>query len=118
MSWEDDFNAMIGLVDTSYDQPRTESTVTQDIVTQRQDVTTGGNDAWGSFFRGAIGNVLEYGLKRDLAVTGAQVQQQQLAAQRAGYYLPGTATASGQGITMGQVLLIGGIVVVALVASK
>lgn len=102
-------------VDNSYDQPRYAETAVGDIVTQRQDVSTGGADQWTGFFQKAVGSVLEYGIKRDAALTGVQLQ----AAQRAGTpaYYP-TAAVSRGGITVSPMLLIVGGLVAVLVLKK
>ena len=117
MSWESDYGDMIGIpyVDTSYDQPRTGQTAVFDIVTQRQDVGTSGNDAWSGFFQKAIGGVLDYGIKRDAALTGVQLQ----AAQRATTptYYPTAAVGAG-GVTLSPMLLIVGALVAVLVLKK
>lgn len=117
MSWETDFGEMIGIpyVDTSYDQPRTADTVVGDIVTQRQDVGTSGNDAWGGFFKSAIGSVLEYGIKRDAAMVGMELQAAQQPRQ---YYSQPTAAVSNGALTISPMLLIIGGLVAVMVLKK
>jgi hypothetical protein len=118
MSWESDYGDMIGIpfVDTSYDQPRTDQTVVGDIVTQRQDVGTSSNDQWTGFFQKALGGVLDYGIKRDAALTGVKLQ----AAQRApsGYYSAPAASINAGGITVSPMLLIVGGLVAMLALKK
>lgn len=117
MSWESDFGDMIGIpyVDTSYDQPRTPQTVVSDIVTQRQDVSTGGNDAWGGVFQKILSVGAEYAIKRDAAITGAKLQ----AATRpvAPVYTAGVA-AGPAGLTISPLLLVVGVFVVLAVVTK
>lgn len=81
MSWTDEdwmpssvLGAASAYVDTSYDQPRTEQSVVGDIVAQRQDTGTSGNDAWSGFFQKAAGQLMEYAVKKDAAETGAKLQ--------------------------------------------
>ena len=118
MSWEQEYGEMIGIpfIDTSYDQPRTDETVVRDIVTQRQDVGTSSNDQWTGFFQKALGGVLEYGIKRDAALTGVKLQ----AAQRPpmGYYNAPAASINAGGITVSPILLIVGGLVAVLVLKK
>lgn len=117
MSWESDYGDLIGIpyVDTSYDQPRTTESVVGDIVTQRQDVGTSSNDAWSGFFQKALGGVLEYGIKRDAALTGVQLQAAQRAATPT--YYPTAAVGAG-GITISPMLLIVGGLVAMLALKK
>lgn len=103
--WLSDFAP---IVDTSYDQPRTDATVVQDIVTQRQDVNTSGNDAWTGFFQKGLGAVLEYGLRRDATQVGMELQAQR---QKMAMPLYGPAaglqpTIGAGGITVSPVLLL------------
>jgi hypothetical protein len=118
-TWEADWGgASVYVPESTYEQPRTDATVTRDIVTQRQDIATADLGQWGGFFQKAIGSVLDYGIKKDAAQTGvqlAQAQQQQARAQR---YPLGTQPGARGGITANQLLLIGGAVLVAMVLKK
>ena len=120
MSWEQDYGAMIGIpyIDTSYDQPRTPETIVTDVATQRQAVS-GTADAWGGFWTGmglAAGKLLDYGIKRDAAITGVKLQT---AAQTpvAPVYQP-AVTASRGGVTISPTVLIVGGLVALLVLKK
>lgn len=113
--WEDTGNGWWEpVVDTSYDQPMNVGTVASDIVTQRQDVGTSGNDAWGGFFNGlgkTAGALLDYGIKRDAAMVGAELQAKQFQMQRYGSMVPIAGTQGGKSLTINpMLLLIGGIV--------
>lgn len=118
MTWDDEYAAMIGM-DNSYDTPRTESMPMIDVVAQRQDIdTSGSNDAWTGFFQKAIGSVLDYGIKRNAAKTGLQMQ---LAQQRQAQMMPAYMSQPvglGGGLTMMHMLLIGGVVVVVMLGGK
>lgn len=114
MTWEEEYGAMIGIVDTSYDTPRQPETAARDIVTQRQDVGTSGNDSWGGFFQKAVGQVLEYGIKKDAAETGVKLQASQYAQPT---YRPVASVGSG-GLTVSPMLLIMAGVVAFVVLKK
>ena len=120
MAWTDTGNGWWeDIIDTSYDQPRTAQTVAADIVTQRQDVGTSGNDAWGGFFGNLLGKTLDYGIKRDAAKVGAEIQaqqfQQQTQLQRYGGMMPIAGMQGGPGLTINpMLLLIGGVVLFAV----
>ena len=121
MSWEDGWTPSAalesgGFVDNSYDTPRWPETITQDIVTQRQDVGASTNDAWGGFLTKAIGTVLDYGIKKDAAKTGValQMQARQPAQQ---FYAPAASVGAG-GITVSPMLLIIGGLVALVVLKK
>jgi len=61
---------------SSYDQPVYEETVTRDIATQGQDVqSSGSNDGWTDFFKKTVSTVFDYAVKKDAAITGAELQQ-------------------------------------------
>lgn len=65
-------------IDTSYDQPVYDNTVTSDIATQGQAVTsTPTNDSWGDWFKGLATNVVNYSLAKDAVQTKAEVVGQQ-----------------------------------------
>ena len=102
-------------IDTSYDQPRNDQTVVRDIVTQRQDVGASSNDQWGGFFQKALSGALDYGIKRDAAMTGVKLQAQQRA--QVPTYYPTAAVGRG-GITVSPMLLIVGGLVALMVLKK
>lgn len=118
MSMEEDRLEALTWIDTSYDQPVYDTTVTRDITTQRQDVGSSSNDQWGGFFQKAVGTVLDYGIKRDAAQTGVQLQRASLQAQRNPYYVPGTQTGNSQGLTINQLVLFGGLFFVVMAMKK
>ncbi|MEO6319832.1 MAG: hypothetical protein ABIR56_04145 [Polaromonas sp.] len=117
MSWESDYGDLIGIpyVDTSYDTPRTADSVVTDIVTQRQDVGTSSNDQWTGFFQKAAGALVDYGIKRDAAMTGVKLQ----AANRPAVPMYTAGVAAGpSGLTISPVMLIIGGLVAVLVLKK
>lgn len=60
-------------VDTSYDQPVYFDTVTSDLATQAQAVTTGSaGDGWGDWFKQIAGGVVAYSVQKDAAKNGIQ----------------------------------------------
>lgn len=62
--------------DSSYDQPVYGETVPTDIVMeQAQPTATAANDSWTSWFKSAGAILLDYGLKKDIAQTGASLSQ-------------------------------------------
>ncbi len=101
--------------DTSYDVPVYETTVTPDIVSQRQDVsTTGSNDQWTDWFKSLAGRAFDYGLQKDAVTTEAELRQPQYT----GTYRAPQAQTGGLALNGQTLLLLGGLVVVAMVASK
>lgn len=102
--------SQLDFIDTSYDTPRTPDTVTSDIVTQRQDVSTSAstNDAWTGFLTKTLGTVLDYSIKKDAAVTSVQLQAQ----NKASPYYVGVRTAATTGgmVITPQFLMIGALV--------
>lgn len=120
-SWEADYPMSVYVPESTYEQPRSADTVTRDIVTQRQDVDATKLDQWGGFFKGAVSSVLDYGIKRDAAMTGVQLQ----AAQRQNQAFPGyygntgvRAPVQQQQLTPNMLLLIGGAIVAVMVLKK
>ena len=121
-SWEADYPMSVYVPESTYEQPRSADTVTRDIVTQRQDVGATSLDQWGGFFKGAVSSVLDYGIKRDAAMTGVQLQAAQRQNQAfPGYYGNTGARAPAQqalNLSPNTLLLIGGIVVAVMVLKK
>lgn len=111
--------SQLDFVDTSYDQPRNTDTVTRDIVSQRQEVGASTNDSWGGFWQKAVGNVLDYGMRKDAAVTGVQMQQAQRQPQQQTRPVYGpAASVNANGITVSPMLLLVGGLVAMLVMKK
>ena len=63
-----------GFVDTSYSVDNLPETITSDVLTERQDVTSGGNDAWGGWFKEIASTAIDYAIKRDAAMVGAELR--------------------------------------------
>lgn len=100
-------------IDTSYDQPVYDGTVTSDIATQGQAVTaTPTNDSWGDWFKGIANNVIGYAVAKDAVQTKAAVQGQATTQ-------PGLAYAQPQSVAIsGNLLLIAGVGVAAFLLLK
>lgn len=94
--------------DTSYDQPRTSDTVTYDLVSNRQEVTSDGPDQWTGWFKGIAETLVNYGIAKDMAQTTMQANQP--------VYQPVTYSqpVAQQGINGGTVLLLGGALLVGM----
>lgn len=117
MSMEDDRLDALALVDTSYDQPVFNETVTRDITTQRQDIDRSTNDQWTGFFQKTLGTVLDYGVKRDAARTGVQLQRETLQNQRNPYY-NGNQPQGAMGLNNNQIVIFGGLALLILAMKK
>ena len=60
-------------IDTSYNQPVYDTTVTSDLATQSQAVTTGSaGDGWGDWFKTIAGGVVAYAVQKDAIQNGIQ----------------------------------------------
>lgn len=60
---------------SSFDTPVYSDTITSDIATQSQAVTTTPqNDGWTDWFKGVAGNLLDYSIKKDAALTGVKLK--------------------------------------------
>ena len=107
MSWEQDFGEMIGIpyIDTSYDQPRTSETVTSTVAAERQAVNDS-SSAWSGFWPKAAGVLLDYGIKRDAAITGVQLQAQQRQPVVPGGQLGASVGISNGALTISPMMLI------------
>lgn len=100
-------------VDTSYDQPVYDSTVTSDIATQGQAVTsTPTNDSWGDWFKGIASSVVNYSLAKDAVQTKAAVVGQATTQPGLAYAQPKSVAISG------NLLLIAGVGVAAFLLLK
>lgn len=117
MSWEEDFGEMIGIpyIDTSYDQPRTSETITSTVAAERQDIS-GNSNAWGGFWAKAAGQLLDYGIKRDAAMVGVQLQQQRPVVL--GAPLSASVGVGAGGLTISPMMLLIGGVALFLVLQK
>lgn len=96
-------------VDTTYNAPMTPDTVTTDISTQQQTVSSQPvNDQWTSFFKGIVGSAVDYSIKKDAIKNGVPLNQ------------PGYTSAMPQQQRQnnGMVLLIGAAVVAFMVLEK
>ncbi len=101
-------------VDTSYDQPVYDNTVTSDIATQGQAVTsTPTNDGWGDWFKGIATSVVNYSLAKDAVQTKAQVQGQGTTQPGLAYAQPKTT-----GAINANVLLLAGAAFAAVLILK
>lgn len=102
-------------VDTSYDQPVYDSTVTSDIATQGQAVTaTPTNDSWGDWFKGLASSVVNYSLAKDAVQTKAAVQGQATTQPGLTYAQP----AQTMGINANMLMLAGVAVAAVLLLKK
>lgn len=101
-----------GFIDTSYDVDNLPNTVTSDVLTDRQDVTSGSNDAWGGWFKEIASTAVDYAIKRDAAMVGAKLRTA-VPVNYAG--TPYRTAQAAPGIN--PLLLIGGIVAVVLLVK-
>ena len=100
-------------VDTSYDTPVYSDTVTSDVATQGQAVTSAPvNDQWTSWFQNAASNVLSYAAAKDAVQTKAAVTQ--ASAQPRTVY----ATQQAAGGISANVLMLAGAAVLAVLLLK
>jgi hypothetical protein len=100
--------------DSSYDQPVYDDTVPTDIVmAQAQPEAVAANDSWSSWFKSAGVALLDYGIKKDIAQTGASLSQtvRQPVYQQQAYQARTQEKNS-------SLLIIGAVVVAVLVLSK
>lgn len=102
-----------GFIDSSYSVDNLPETVTSDVLTERQDVTAGSNDAWGGWFKDIAKTAVDYAIKRDAAQVGAQLRTA-VPTKYAG--TPYRTAQGAQGIN--PLLLIGGLVAVVLLVQK
>ena len=119
--WTDYDQALFLGSDSSYNTPRTASTVTSDLLSQGQAVSSGDSGNWGGFFQGLTKTVLTYGLTKDAIQTQAQTATQsaaQLQAARLQASQLPLYSNNGAGLQISPVLLIGIGLVVVLMMKK
>jgi hypothetical protein len=104
---------------STYDQPVYQETVTRDIATQSQAVSTvASNDGWTDLFKSTISSVFDYAIKKDAMLTSAEVQKQLTPQTAPVPVFVQQASAAVQGISSTTMLLIAAAVGVYLFTQK
>lgn len=103
---------------SSFDTPVTPDTITSDIATQSQYVeTSGSNDGWTDWFKGVAGNLLDYSIKKDAALTGVELQRAAVVQPQQPVYMS-QASSAAPVISMNMLLLIAAGVGVYMLAGQ
>lgn len=113
--------------DQSFVTPRTEDTVPANAIQSMQPITTGDGstgsgwgEGWGDFLKQTLGTVVGYSIAKDAAQAGvARPAVQQYGQPGYGSQVQGTARPVGLSLGgLGPLLLVGGVVLLAVKATK
>jgi hypothetical protein len=99
----------------SYEQPRTDVTVTQDLGTATAATNSGTSSGWGDALAKGFGKVLDFGLQRQAAKDNLSLQQQRA---QLGATQPLVSTAGGTFGVSSTGLLLVAVVVGAVLLAK